>query len=326
MKESGKFMKKILVLHTGGTISMQADQNGAVESSPINPMTQVTSPLENIEVVSVDFLNLPSPHIQIDHMMMIYKKIREEASHFDGFVITHGTDTLEETAYFLDTMSIPQMPIVMTGAMRSSNELGSDGIYNYRTALRVAADEKSADKGVLVVMNDEIHAAKYVTKTHTTNVSTFQTPTHGPLGLVTKREILFFKAADKRVRFDLQAINGVVPIIKSNEDMDTILLDALVEAPISGLVIEALGAGNLPPASIAAIKKLINKQLPIVLVSRCFNGIAEPVYAYDGGGIQLEELGVLFVKELNSQKARIKLLIAVNAGLNGQDLADYIQG
>ena len=326
MKESGKFMKKILVLHTGGTISMQADQNGAVESSPINPMTQVTSPLENIEVVSVDFFNLPSPHIQIDHMMMIYKKIREEASHFDGFVITHGTDTLEETAYFLDTMSIPQKPIVMPGAMRSSNELGSDGIYNYRTALRVAADEKSADKGVLVVMNDEIHAAKYVTKTHTTNVSTFQTPTHGPLGLVTKREILFFKAADKRVRFDLQAINGVVPIIKSYADMDTILLDALVEAPISGLVIEALGAGNLPPASIAAIKKLINKQLPIVLVSRCFNGIAEPVYAYDGGGIQLEELGVLFVKELNSQKARIKLLIAVNAGLNGQDLADYIQG
>lgn len=319
-------MKKILVLHTGGTISMQADQNGAVESSPINPMTQVTSPLENIEVVSVDFFNLPSPHIQIDHMMMIYKKIREEASHFDGFVITHGTDTLEESAYFLDTMSIPPMPIVMTGAMRSSNELGSDGIYNYRTALRVAADEKSADKGVLVVMNDEIHAAKYVTKTHTTNVSTFQTPTHGPLGLVTKREILFFKAADKRVRFDLQAINGVVPIIKSYADMDTILLDALVEAPISGLVIEALGAGNLPPASISAIKKLINKQLPIVLVSRCFNGIAEPVYAYDGGGIQLEELGVLFVKELNSQKARIKLLIAVNAGLNGQDLADYIQG
>lgn len=319
-------MKKILVLHTGGTISMQADQNGAVESSPINPMTQVTSPLENIEVVSVDFLNLPSPHIQIDHMMMIYKKIREEASHFDGFVITHGTDTLEETAYFLDTMSTPQKPIVMTGAMRSSNELGSDGIYNYRTALRVAADEKSADKGVLVVMNDEIHAAKYVTKTHTTNVSTFQTPTHGPLGLVTKREILFFKAADKRLRFDIQAINGVVPIIKSYADMDTILLDALVEAPISGLVIEALGAGNLPPASISAIKKLINKQLPIVLVSRCFNGIAEPVYAYDGGGIQLEELGVLFVKELNSQKARIKLLIAVNAGLNGQDLADYIQG
>ena len=94
------------------------------------------------------------------------------------------------------------MPIVLTGAMRSSNELGSDGVYNYLSALRVASDDRAADKGVLVVMNDEIHAAKYVTKTHTTNVGTFQTPTHGPLGLITKREILYFKTAEPRVRFD----------------------------------------------------------------------------------------------------------------------------
>ena len=87
-------------------------------------------------------------------------------------MITHGTDTLEETAYFLDTMEVPHMPIILTGAMRSSNELGSDGVYNYLSALRVASDDRAADKGVLVVMNDEIHAAKYVTKTHTTNVGT----------------------------------------------------------------------------------------------------------------------------------------------------------
>ena len=123
-------------------------------------------------------------------MLALYHKIKEEAGNYDGVVITHGTDTLEETAYFLDTMKIPNMPIVLTGAMRSSNELGSDGVYNYLSALRVASDDKSADKGVLVVMNDEIHAAKYVTKTHTTNVGTFQTPTHGPLGLVMKKEIL----------------------------------------------------------------------------------------------------------------------------------------
>ena len=95
------------------------------------------------------------------------------------------------------------MPIVLTGAMRSSNELGSDGVYNYLSALRVASDDRAADKGVLVVMNDEIHAAKYVTKTHTTNVGTFQTPTHGPLGLIMKQEILYFKTAEPRVRFDL---------------------------------------------------------------------------------------------------------------------------
>ncbi|HFI0978579.1 TPA: asparaginase [Streptococcus suis] len=319
-------MKKILALHTGGTISMQADQDGHVASSQINPMTQIDTPIEEIQVTSVDFLNVPSPHIRLEHMMALYQKIKVEQANYDGFVITHGTDTLEETAYFLDTMAIPEKPIVLTGAMRSSNELGSDGVYNYRTALRVAADEKSADKGILVVMNDEIHAAKYVTKTHTTNVSTFQTPTHGPLGLVTKREILYFKTAEPRVRFDLTSISGTVPIIKAYADMDSVLLDSLSHSAISGLVIEALGAGNLPPTILPAIQNLLTQNIPVVLVSRCFNGIAEPVYAYQGGGIQLEQEGILFVKELNAQKARLKLLIALNAGLKGQTLTDYIQG
>ncbi|HEM3695989.1 TPA: asparaginase [Streptococcus suis] len=319
-------MKKILALHTGGTISMQADQEGQVASSQVNPMTQIDTPIEEIQVTSVDFLNVPSPHIRLEHMMALYQKIKVEQANYDGFVITHGTDTLEETAYFLDTMAIPEKPIVLTGAMRSSNELGSDGVYNYRTALRVAADEKSADKGILVVMNDEIHAAKYVTKTHTTNVSTFQTPTHGPLGLVTKREILYFKTAEPRVRFDLTSISGTVPIIKAYADMDSVLLDSLSHSAISGLVIEALGAGNLPPTILPAIQNLLTQNIPVVLVSRCFNGIAEPVYAYQGGGIQLEQEGILFVKELNAQKARLKLLIALNAGLKGQALTDYIQG
>lgn len=305
---------------------MQAGQDGHVASSQINPMTQIDTPIEEIQVTSVDFLNVPSPHIRLEHMMALYQKIKVEQANYDGFVITHGTDTLEETAYFLDTMAIPEKPIVLTGAMRSSNELGSDGVYNYRTALRVAADEKSADKGVLVVMNDEIHAAKYVTKTHTTNVSTFQTPTHGPLGLVTKRDILYFKTAEPRVRFDLSTVTGVVPIIKAYADMDSVLLDSLSHSAISGLVIEALGAGNLPPTILPAIQKLLKQNIPVVLVSRCFNGIAEPVYAYQGGGIQLEQDGILFVKELNAQKARLKLLIALNAGLKGQALADYIQG
>ena len=176
--------KKILVLHTGGTISMQADGSGAVVTNADNPMNHVTVPLEGIETEVIDFFNIPSPHITPQHMLKLYQKIKASADQFDGVVITHGTDTLEETAYFLDTMQLPRIPVVLTGAMRSSNELGSDGVYNYLTALRVASDEKASDKGVLVVMNDEAHAAKYVTKTHTTNVSTFQTPTHGPLGLI----------------------------------------------------------------------------------------------------------------------------------------------
>ena len=318
--------KKILVLHTGGTISMQADDSGAVVTSQDNPMNHVSNPLEGVEVHALDFFNLPSPHIKPKHMLALYQKIKEEADHYDGFVITHGTDTLEETAYFLDTMEIPHKPIVLTGAMRSSNELGSDGVYNYLSALRVASDDKAADKGVLVVMNDEIHAAKYVTKTHTTNVSTFQTPTHGPLGLIMKHEILYFKTAEPRVRFDLDKIQGLVPIIPVYAGMTEELLDLLPVAQLDGLIIQAFGAGNVPKETAQKLNALIQEGLPIALVSRCFNGIAEPVYAYEGGGVCLQNAGVFFVKELNAQKARLKLLIAINAGLTGEELRAYMEG
>ena len=318
--------KKILVLHTGGTISMQADASGAVVTSQDNPMNHVSNPLEGVEVHALDFFNLPSPHIKPKHMLVLYQKIKEEADRYDGFVITHGTDTLEETAYFLDTMEVPHKPIVLTGAMRSSNELGSDGVYNYLSALRVASDDKAADKGVLVVMNDEIHAAKYVTKTHTTNVSTFQTPTHGPLGLIMKHEILYFKTAEPRVRFDLDRIQGLVPIIPVYAGMTEELLDLLPVDQLDGLIIQAFGAGNVPKETAQKLNDLIQEGLPIALVSRCFNGIAEPVYAYEGGGVCLQNAGVFFVKELNAQKARLKLLIAINAGLTGEELRAYMEG
>lgn len=318
--------KKILVLHTGGTISMQADASGAVVTSSDNPMNHVSNPLEGIQVHALDFFNLPNPHIKPKHMLVLYQKIKEEADNYDGVVITHGTDTLEETAYFLDTMEVPHMPIVLTGAMRSSNELGSDGVYNYLSALRVASDDRAADKGVLVVMNDEIHAAKYVTKTHTTNVSTFQTPTHGPLGLIMKQEILYFKTAEPRVRFDLDHIQGLVPIISAYAGMTDELIDMLDLEHLDGLIIQAFGAGNIPKETAQKLESLLQKGIPVALVSRCFNGIAEPVYAYQGGGVQLQKAGVFFVKELNAQKARLKLLIALNAGLTGQALKDYMEG
>ena len=318
--------KKILVLHTGGTISMQADASGAVVTSQENPMNHVSNPLEGVEVHALDFLNLPSPHIKPKHMLALYQKIKEESDHYDGFVITHGTDTLEETAYFLDTMEVPHKTIVLTGAMRSSNELGSDGVYNYLSALRVASDDKAADKGVLVVMNDEIHAAKYVTKTHTTNVGTFQTPTHGPLGLIMKQDILYFKTAEPRVRFDLDSIQGLVPIIPVYAGMTEELLDLLPVDQLDGLIIQAFGAGNVPKETSRKLNTLIQAGLPIALVSRCFNGIAEPVYAYEGGGVCLQNAGVFFVKELNAQKARLKLLIAINAGLRGDELRAYMEG
>ena len=321
-------MKKILILHTGGTISMAEDENGHVSPNATNPMNAVNMQFDEIDLVTEDIFNLPSPHVTLTDMLVLKNRIKKAfiSENFDGVVITHGTDTLEETAFFLDTTLSRGKPIVLTGAMRSSNELGTDGIYNLLTAIRVAADSNSSDRGVLVVMNDEIHSARYVTKTHTTNVSTFQTPTHGPVGLLTKNKIIYFHKDSENQHLDVATVQGNVPIVKAFAGMTGEILDLLDLEKLDGIVIEALGAGNLPPIASQSLQRLLDAKVPAVLVSRCFNGIAEPVYSYQGGGSQLYEAGVMFADEVNSQKARIKLIIALNAGLkNLSELRPFLE-
>lgn len=320
-------MKRILVLHTGGTIAMSEDsQTGGVSTGESNPLLNYSAfNLTDTEIVVEDFLNVPSPHITPQHMLTLKNRIAlAHAEKFHGVVITHGTDTLEETAYFLDITVGDRLPIVLTGAMRSSNEVGSDGLYNYLTAIRVASDDQSRDKGVLVVMNDEIHTARYVTKTHTTNVATFRTPTFGPVGLVTKHIVTFYQQLITSHTLDIESATARIPIVKAYTGMDAVILDILAESHIDGLVIEALGAGNLPPKTISAIDGMIAKGIPVILVSRCFNGVAEGVYSYEGGGIQLERKGVIFCNGLNSQKARIKLLVALNANLEQEAFHSFM--
>ncbi len=323
-----KKMKRILVLHTGGTIAMKEDSlTGGVSPDVSNPLMDAPIHIdEDVELIVEDIFNLPSPHMTPTEMLQLKERIQlAHISGVTGVVITHGTDTLEETAFFLDTTIGSQLPIVITGAMRSSNEIGSDGLYNFESAIRVAKCPEANNKGVLVVMNDEIHSARYVTKTHTTNIATFRTPTLGPIGLVTKHRILFMQELLNSQQIDVDRVDGLFPIMKAYAGMTGELFEALADSQIDGLVIEALGAGNLPPQTIEPLKKLIDRQIPVVLVSRCFNGIAEPVYDYPGGGIELQQLGIIFCNSINSQKARIKLLIAKNRGLTLPELSDFME-
>ncbi|MGX7059391.1 asparaginase [Vagococcus humatus] len=321
-------MKKILVLHTGGTIAMVEDsETGGVSTDQHNPLLGL--PLHLSKEVSLqveDFFNLPSPHITPTHMLQLKERI-ERGFHdekIDGVVITHGTDTLEETAYFLDMTIGNLLPIVVTGAMRSSNEVGSDGPYNYQTAIRVAASQESIGKGTLVVMNDEIHTARYVTKTHTTNVATFRTPTFGPIGLVNKHGVMFYQQLVSSHNLDIHSVEGRIPIVKSYAGMESGVLSVLTPNEIDGIVIEAFGAGNLPPQTLPSIQQMLDSNIPVILVSRCFNGVAEGVYSYEGGGKQLEDMGVIFCNGLNSQKARMKLLIALNADLTPEEFKTFM--
>lgn len=321
-------MKKILVLHTGGTIAMKEDAlTGGVSPDVANPLMDATITLpENVELLVEDIFNLPSPHVTPRHMLQIKTRIQlAKLAGVDSVVITHGTDTLEETAFFLDTTIGNQLPIILTGAMRSSNELGSDGLYNFESAIRVAAASESQGKGVMVVMNDEIHSARYVTKTHTTNVATFRTPTLGPIGLISKHRILFMQELLETQHWDVDTVEGLIPIVKAYAGMHGELFEGLVQTEIDGLVIEALGAGNLPPETLPPLQKMLDKKIPVVLVSRCFNGIAEPVYDYQGGGSELQKMGVIFCNSINSQKARIKLLIAQNRHLSREELIHFME-
>lgn len=321
-------MKKILVLHTGGTIAMQEDpKTGVVQTKLSNPLLEVRLTLPNdVTIQTEDIFNLPSPHITPSHMLKLKERVQEAMIQgFDSIVITHGTDTLEETAFFLDTTIGNQIPIIITGAMRSSNELGSDGLYNFLSAIRVAASPEAIGMGVLVVMNDEIHSARYVTKTHTSNVATFLTPTLGPVGLVNKSRILFLQKILKVPHLDVSTVEGVIPIVKAYAGMHGELFEALAQTKIDGLVIEAFGAGNLPPDTTKPIQEMIQQGIPVVLVSRCFNGVAEPVYSYPGGGKELSDLGVIFCMSISSQKARIKLLIAQNNQLSISDRIQFME-
>lgn len=321
-------MKHLLVIHTGGTISMSQDQSNKVVTNDINPISMHQDVINQYaQIDELNPFNVPSPHMTIQHVKQLKDIILEAVSnkYYDGFVITHGTDTLEETAFLLDLILGIEQPVVITGAMRSSNEIGSDGLYNYISAIRVASDEKARHKGVMVVFNDEIHTARNVTKTHTSNTNTFQSPNHGPLGVLTKDRVQFH-----HMPYRQQALENVndklnVPLVKAYRGMPGDIFSFYSREGIDGMVIEALGQGNIPPSALDGIQQLVSLNIPIVLVSRSFNGIVSPTYAYDGGGYQLAQQGFIFSNGLNGPKARLKLLVALSNNLDKAEIKSYFE-
>ncbi|HCU6905004.1 TPA: asparaginase [Staphylococcus aureus] len=321
-------MKHLLVIHTGGTISMSQDQSNKVVTNDINPISLHQDVINQYaQIDELNPFNVPSPHMTIQHVKQLKDIILEAVTnkYYDGFVITHGTDTLEETAFLLDLILGIEQPVVITGAMRSSNEIDSDGLYNYISAIRVASDEKARHKGVMVVFNDEIHTARNVTKTHTSNTNTFQSPNHGPLGVLTKDRVQFH-----HMPYRQQALENVneklnVPLVKAYMGMPGDIFSFYSREGIDGMVIEALGQGNMPPSALEGIQQLVSLNIPIVLVSRSFNGIVSPTYAYDGGGYQLAQQGFIFSNGLNGPKARLKLLVALSNNLDKAEIKSYFE-
>lgn len=306
--------KKVIMIFTGGTIAMKVDPDldAAIPGVGSNEIMNMVKDVERFtDIETIDFGNFPSPHMNPNIMWDLSKVVRENIEREDvtGIVITHGTDTLEETAYFLDLTINSEKPIIVVGSMRNNSELGYDGAANISSAIYTAICPEAKNRGVLVVMNNEIHDARDVTKTNTSSVDTFKSLEYGPLGIVNGNRVFFHRNSIERQFLNGDKIENKVALIKAAAGMESDIIDFYIESGYRGIVIEGLGCGNLPPAMVQGVKRAISKGIPLVLVSRCPTGPVTATYGYEGGGSHLRDIGVIFGGIQSGQKARIKLLI-----------------
>ncbi|MDO5484439.1 MAG: asparaginase domain-containing protein [Desulfovibrionaceae bacterium] len=208
-------------------------------------------------------------------------------------------------------------PVCLTGAMRTADEPGADGSYNLLCAIRVAASEQARGMGALVVMNAAIHAARDVMKTHTANVAAFQSPEWGPIGYVDEDCIVFSRLPQGRQHIAPPRLGGEVDLIKAVTGSDAAYLDFAISRGISGIIIESLGCGNIPPGMVPGIERALEKGLPVILAARPLAGRILGVYGYPGGAKPLLDSGVISAGALTAAKARLKLRLLLGLYADG---------
>ncbi|MFA7074699.1 MAG: asparaginase [Endomicrobiaceae bacterium] len=302
--------KKILIITTGGTIAMRYEQDaGVIPSNDLVNFLQSFPQLCDVADITIhEFSNIPSPHMTPELMFKLGKFIDISIVDYDGIVVTHGTDTMEETSFLLDLVLTTRKPVVFTAAMRSGNDIGLDGPRNIVGAVRVAAHPNSIDKGVLVVMNDEIHTARDVIKVDTGRLDSFESPGYGPLGIVDLDDVIYNRQTLHRESVWTDNIDVNVDLIKVTSGMDGRYIKASIDNDAHGLIIEALGRGNLPPTMLPELQNAISKNIIVIAVSRAYTGRVLPEYGYTGGGKDLVKQGILLGGDLRGPKARVKLM------------------
>ncbi len=310
-------MKNIIIVFTGGTFSMKIDKTtgGAIPHFHGNQLLEMI-PEAGVEanISMCEFGMYPGPHMTPELMLQLSKKIKEYANSddIDGIIVTHGTDTLEETAYFLDLTINTKKPIIVIGAMRTSSEPDWDGPKNLLDAISICKNDNSREMGVLVCLNGEINAASEVTKTHTEDMETFQSMDFGSMGFVENGRAIFNRLPKKLETIETDSVVTNVDLIKVHTGISDKFFKFSADSGVAGIVVEALGVGNVPPAAFDGIKYATEKGIPVVLVSRCPTGETLDIYSYPGAGKWLKEIGVIFTDYLNGQKARIKLMLALS--------------
>ena len=264
----------------------------------------------------------PGPHMTLERMWMLRNRIGEhlERPEVDGVVVTHGTDTLEESAYLNARTIASEKPIVFTGAMRTASDLGWDGPSNLIDAVRVAASKESRGYGVMVAISGRVFAGLDVTKAHTHLLDAFESPGLGPIGVIDDGHVIFRRALPPAPPLLVPPSPALpIDIVPAYPGADARLLDAS-RGEALGVVLAAMGRGNVPPAMVPGIERWLAVGKPVVVASRALRGRVGRTYGYPGGGRRLHDMGAIFAGSRRPQQARVELSLALGAGVSGPEL------
>ncbi len=319
----------IVVVTTGGTIASRYDPvtKGLLPADTGEQLLEAVPQLKDLDCkITIQKFS------QIDSSSMtplLMKKLGDTVEGLlakkdvTGVVITHGTDTVEESSYFLDLFIKSKKPVVFTASMRGAGDLSPDGPKNIYDAIRTVASPNSYDKGVMVVINEEIHAAREVTKIHTANVATFASPYWGAIGYVEPDRVMFRRQPINRQNIKPKEIVEDVYLIKAFTGMNSDIFDYLATKKVKGVVIEGFGRGNLPDTAAAGVKKMLDAGVVVILTTRVPTGRVLDTYSAPGAGRPLKEMGAILAGEISGQKARIKLMLALGKTKTKKEIEKY---
>jgi L-asparaginase len=322
----------VRILTTGGTIASLPDPETGAKRPAVSGEELVASVpgLADVARVEVEEVaSLSSWNVTPDHMLAVARRAGESLAEpdVDGVVVTHGTDTLEETAFLVDLTLRSDGPVVVVGAMRSPDEPSADGPRNLMNAVAVAAAPEARGVGAVVAMNDEIHAARWARKLDTGLASAFGSPRHAPIGRVEPGSVELPFVPPRGFTIDPpERLPHAVPIVTAYPGMDGSVIQAVVDATgAAGLVIEGTGSGNVPGSAVDGIRAALERGLPVVMATRVPGGAMKSGYGSPGGGAALRELGAVSAGPLSAGKARLLLMVLLATGLSGSAAAQRLR-
>lgn len=307
----------VSMIATGGTIAMKIDPVKKAPVPAISGEELVATVPEIAKVARIEvsnIANVPSEYMDPVLWVKLQKAVVEALARPEvaGVIVSHGTDTLEETAYFLDLTVDSEKPIVLIGAQRNASEKDFDGPRNLLNAARICVSPEARGKGAMVALNNQVNAAREVSKTHTSDVETFKSGDFGFLGTVDNDRVVFSRVPLRRQQVPLtQEKLPYVEIVSMYGGADGTLIRAAVAAGAKAIVVSALGWGNVNIPMYEAVREAIAKKVVVVVATRVPNGRVLPVYGNKGGGKTLKDAGAVMADNLSPQKARILAMLAL---------------